>query len=626
MYETYDRKVSKIEAGQTSTLAARTFQWITAAIRPLSLHEVREAVAFDQDDTCWNTDKLPHPDKIIGSCQNLVILLDDGKLCFAHHTVRGFLLSRKSRTLWSPLSFDLETAKTHAAMVCVAYLCFDDFEAQIVHRPQEIVQSTGSINSGGLLNLTRTLGISGRWFNLPYRLLGGSPRYLPTPIGVKWTAPSPKSAVAPTLTEKYKLLDYAIRNWLTHTKVLTPTDNADTNYKMWDYHENFRYLAINGIYTTWTQFSSLALDRVMAFDHCSWTSRSNYNDLPFDAMFRWALENAHVPLLTLLEVPPRGPPLNVYLRRYLTNGQDILRTPCIKGEIELLDFLVEYCNRIKMEFIDFCHEEHLSWCASLNGHTSIVKLLIREGISVNAQTERLQYAPNIDGFRLSTAIQLAVFNGHNEIVDVLLRNGADIDQWNELGLHPLHYAPNTEILRLLLRKGADINVKAVDDFGAEDKSVPAHSENQILSTHTAAGETRLISAASNGDSDVVKLLCDRGASTAVKDREGRTALHRACISGHVETVRVLIANTSQQVISRDNRNMTPLDHAVASRNVDVASILVQAGAQDTSFTVGELQDAAVRGDAKTVDLLLGLGVPADSWNHEKKKNCIATCC
>ena len=661
---------------------ARTFQWITAAVRPLSLKEVQEAVAFNQDDTCWNTEKLSHPDKIIGSCQNLVILQEDGKLCFAHHTVRSFLLSRKSRTLWSPLSFDLETANIHVAMVCVTYLCFADFEAQIVHRPQETIQPSGGINSGGLHHLTRTLGISDLWFSLPYRLLGGSPRHPSTSTEVKWTTASPKSAVAPTLTEKYKLLDYAIQNWLLHTKDLPPMYFEDDHCKERNSHEELvdvlQCLEVNRNEILWVRFSALALERVMGFDHCLWTSQSNYKDLPFDAMFRWALENAHLPLLTLLELPPRGPPLIFYLQRYLQNGLDILRTLCIRGEIEVLKFLVHYCHENRMEKHIVFHEEYLSWCASLNGHTPVVKLLLSEGAGVNTKTERPHYAPNIDGFRSATALQLAVWKGHNEVVDVLLTNGASINQWNHDGLHPLHYVPNAETAGLLLRKGADVNISALYDCSTDYPLLPIHTaaaagrtavverllgsgaiadalgpckrtplqyasdsatariilgfDCDSINSIDSGGETCLIRAASKGSSDLVKLLCDRGASTDVVDHQGQTALHRACTWGHAETVRVLLAYTCQQINGRDIRLTTPLHCAVACGHADVVSILLQAGADARRISFLQLHDAARRGDAKMVDLLLGIGIPVDKLDFEgrtalqcaiEQENCVS---
>ena len=615
MYETYERKVAKIEAGQTSKLAATTLQWITSAVRPLSLGEIQEAVAFDQDDTCWNVDKLPHPDKIIGSCQNLVILHEDGKLSFAHHTVRSFLLSRRSRTWRSSLSFDLEAANMRAAMVCVTYLCFTDFEAQIAHRPQEVVQPIGAIDSGGLFHLARSLGVSDLLFSLPYKLLGGSPRQLSNPIEVKWTRSSPKSAVAPILIEKYKLLDYAIRYWLLHTKDLPPKDREVGHYRKGNHHEesfdSLQYLDCK--YATWARFSKLALERVMTFDHLSWASESNHKDLPFDAMFRWALENAHVPLLTLLEVPSRGPPLIVYLERHLLNGQDVLRIPCVRGEIRVLEYLVQYCHENKVELRKFLNiDEYLSWCASFNGHTSVVELLLREGANAKAKTEHPHYAPNIDGFPSATALQLAVLNGHHEVVDVLLAHGAFIDEWNFHGLQPLHYAPNTETVGLLLRNGADINVKA------RNMTILSHLEYQMLPARTAAGETRLISAAAEGCLDLVQLLCERGASTDAVDPRGQTALHRACISGHVETVRILVAQTRQQINSKDDTSMTPLDQAIASRHPDVAYILLQAGAASPQLDFAELHKAAERGDTKMVNLLLDLGAPVDLYNKEGK--------
>ena len=67
--------------------------------------------------------------------------------------------------------------------------------------------------------------------------------------------------------------------------------------------------------------------------------------------------------------------------------------------------------------------------ASLNGHTEIVNVLIREGADVNKAHK--------DG---CTPLYVASENGHTEIVNVLIKEGADVNKAHNDGWTPLYVA------------------------------------------------------------------------------------------------------------------------------------------------------------------------------------------
>ena len=222
LFETYSRKLAKISKRYKSRLVQKIFMWITAAVRPLLLEELEEAVAFDWNDSFYDPSKLPHPNVIIASCENLLLLDEEGTVSFAHHTVQTFLLSDSPRYHHGDYHFSSKTANLLAANVCVTYLSFNDFEAQVAVKTQDIinVQSTAGISTGGLHALTKTLGISDSWFTLPYRLFGGEAGPNPKPVNIRWETAAPKLPMAPLLIKKYRFLEYAIKFWLTHTKYL----------------------------------------------------------------------------------------------------------------------------------------------------------------------------------------------------------------------------------------------------------------------------------------------------------------------------------------------------------------------------------------------------------------------
>ncbi|KFZ20754.1 hypothetical protein V502_02998 [Pseudogymnoascus sp. VKM F-4520 (FW-2644)] len=118
----------------------------------------------------------------------------------------------------------------------------------------------------------------------------------------------------------------------------------------------------------------------------------------------------------------------------------------------------------------------------------------------------------------------------------------------------LHNAASIEEVRLLIDAGA--NVSAVDD----------------------RNETRLHSAALDGETEVVRLLLNAGASVLATSFNGATPLHMAVRYDHEDVVRLLI-NAGSDLSSVSDRGETPLHWAVyAGANVSTTKMLLDAGA------------------------------------------------
>jgi uncharacterized protein len=126
----------------------------------------------------------------------------------------------------------------------------------------------------------------------------------------------------------------------------------------------------------------------------------------------------------------------------------------------------------------------------------------------------LAFERSPDGF---TALHLAAFFGSAETAQLLIAAGADVGArtTNALDNQPLHAAvagPNRKgrlaCARLLLEAGASPN------------------EQQ------AGGSTPLMSAAQNGDTEVVDILLSFGASPGLVDDQGRRAADHAAQSGN----------------------------------------------------------------------------------------------
>ena len=124
------------------------------------------------------------------------------------------------------------------------------------------------------------------------------------------------------------------------------------------------------------------------------------------------------------------------------------------------------------------------------------------------------------------------------------------------------------------------------------------------------GKTPLLSAAFNGDLDIVRLLLEASADKEKFDIERRTALHIASEEGHLETVRLLLESGTNRD-PRDNQGRTPLHLAFEGGHLEVAQLLLDSGAKrdacDNQGRTPALHVIAKRCSLELVGLLLEVG-------------------
>nr|XP_031320407.1 LOW QUALITY PROTEIN: ankyrin repeat domain-containing protein 65-like [Camelus dromedarius] len=76
----------------------------------------------------------------------------------------------------------------------------------------------------------------------------------------------------------------------------------------------------------------------------------------------------------------------------------------------------------------------------------------------------------------------------------------------------------------------------------------------------------------------MEVLLDHGADPSLKDRHGRSALHRAAAGGHLPAVQLLAA-WGAEVDARDSLGLTPLHHAARGGHVEIVTHLLDRGAE-----------------------------------------------
>jgi len=175
-----------------------------------------------------------------------------------------------------------------------------------------------------------------------------------------------------------------------------------------------------------------------------------------------------------------------------------------------------------------------------------VRQLIDEGIDVNAS--------RADG---ATALLWATHWDEHKVAELLLGAGANANMADDHGVTPLIRASENAsigMVKALLAAGADASIAQV------------------------SGLTPLMVAAHTGSIEVVQALLGHGAEVnAETDEMGATALMWAVAAPHRHIVTVLLEHDADVGVS-SMKGMTPLLTAARSGDIEMAKLLVAAGA------------------------------------------------
>ncbi|KAJ7250216.1 hypothetical protein C8J57DRAFT_1667758 [Mycena rebaudengoi] len=119
---TYNEAMDRIEAQsqEDRNIAQRIFIWIANAKRPLSVAELREAIAIEPGTKTLDRDGLLDPDIFLSVCAGLVVInLADGTVRFIHYTTQDYMDCVQTSKVPS--------AQTEISQGCLTYLLYDDF-------------------------------------------------------------------------------------------------------------------------------------------------------------------------------------------------------------------------------------------------------------------------------------------------------------------------------------------------------------------------------------------------------------------------------------------------------------------------------------------------------------------
>lgn len=263
------------------------------------------------------------------------------------------------------------------------------------------------------------------------------------------------------------------------------------------------------------------------------------------------------------------------------------------GQTEMVKLLLKKGANIHAE-----GDDALTNAAGL-GHTDIVSVLLDAGADIKAKDK---YG--------NTALGEAALEGHTDTVKLLLDRGADIHAKGDDALIGAADGGHTETVKLLLDRGADIH--AGGDGALYHAVSGGRTDTAIfllgrgIDMHGTGAAEALIRAAQNGQTDMVKLLLDRGANIDAKDNHGYTAMIEAASTGHIDTLKFLLERGANIEVRSASGNTVLLAAASKGETGVVQLLLDKGGNTEVADAHGEtaLIWAAEEGNTDTVKLLL----------------------
>jgi len=148
-------------------------------------------------------------------------------------------------------------------------------------------------------------------------------------------------------------------------------------------------------------------------------------------------------------------------------------------------------------------------------------------------------------------------------------------------------AGDIQAARALIKQGADVNAKSGDgstpllwaaDGGAHEIARALIAAKAKVDVATDLGVTPLLQAARIGDATMVDILLRAGANPSLAHPDGETPLMAASRSGNVAAVKALLARGAKVNDADKFQSETALMWAAAQGHVDVAGVLLEAGA------------------------------------------------
>lgn len=531
----YERNMLRIteesENTRASTLARKTLEWVVHAHRPLSLAELRDALAVDLNKAGFR--KAARPDKatILEVTAGMIMIeSNERNVRLNHRTAQEYF--DKSRERW------FSAASADIARVSLHYLSLGELT-----KPCDGIYEDKDFDSRRQ---------SYPLLEYAY-LFWGDHAYKAGPHA------ETQAAVFQYVSDTNK-----IAAWTQATWYLRSAERAE-----WDIRKGANALHVCAWFGL-TEIVSRLLDGGLDVN----ATDPNYKQTPLMYACR---RGQSATVAKLLE---RGADVN----RYSHRDSVALFEAVDSGVIETVELLLAH-KKLDVNAIHPWRSNRTAlMLAAQSGKLEIVNALLdRSGVQFDRK--------DLDG---NTPLSLATIAGQSDVVASLLeQEGIAVDSQNRIGSTALILAATAKggrketeaklfIAELLLMQGADSSIKDHEGGGtAILRAVDAGNEamvkllieyNADIGIRDDLNRGLLHSAAIDGHEAIVHLLLEEGLEANAQDKNGKTPLHDASRDGNSKVAKLLLDSAADPSI-KDMHWRTPWTVAWQYGNLNVMRVL-----------------------------------------------------
>ncbi|KAJ5873180.1 hypothetical protein N7455_003723 [Penicillium solitum] len=628
--EAYSETMERIESQSHGNVrkAKQVLLWIACATRPLSPHEVQHGIAVNVGESKLGKGKLTNIDDLVSLCAGLVRVDEQtDAIRLAHYTTQKYLEDKRERYF--------PDAHSQIAHKCLAYLCLDSFQTEppesrreYLARQKQYPLYAYSAENWGYHARQAYASVEGmvKIFLHNHLALKNSLQVL----RVDRLFPIYKNTVLSKFSALHSAawfgLDECILDLLTDKSVI---DNIDDDGQT-ALHWAARNERISTVELLLQHGSSLNLVdkegkgaihhainkgqarllRVLGDNGANLELADNRGQTPLlNAVETMAVESTQI----LLDMGAEVGALNLM-------KQNVLHLAALGAKddaLQVITLLLSHNGCPSPGVSDLDNMASLHYAAA-KGHQKLAKLLLQNGADINFGIQR-----NCAGYPMGnhhntwglTPLHFAALAGSSTMTKFLLSEGADVNARCQYGDTPLHLTLRKVVLDLdrmppsspldfvcgsiprIQDAWSDGRWKIeclkdlIDDHESEEAAeiydIISEERMKVLSsivTHPGIDvdlgnlnqETpmHLITIDQHDSIAVFSQLAKKSPRTCIRNMQGQTPLHIACLKGDEKIARQLLRLDSSSAFECDLQGHSPLHCAIRSENRTLVKALL----------------------------------------------------